>query len=176
MTLRQFRKEFGDRAEPLNIIWKHLLDHGQWITRRDVHEACLRRGIHDIRSRMEHLGGSIVLEDRDGDRECYRLTFLGVLLTADGPAIELLLVRYLEWLRGRHGANANRASVSRDDVAAGLQITSSETAVLWRALDVADWRGGPALEAGLAAPDLAAHVESRALDAYDPEIPIDEPS
>jgi hypothetical protein len=169
VTLRQFRKEFGDRAEPLNIIWQHLLDHGQWIARRELHEACLR-------SRMEHLGGSIVRDARDGERECYRLTFLGVLLTADGPAIELLLVRYLEWLRGRRRTQANLASVSRDDVTAALSITPAETAVLWRVLDVAEWWAGPALEAVLAAADLAAHVESRALDAYDPEIPIDEPS
>jgi hypothetical protein len=169
VTLRQFRKEFGDRAEPLNIIWQHFLDHGQWIARRELHEAC-------VRSRMEHLGGSIVRDARDGARECYRLTFLGVLLTADGPAIELLLVRYLEWLKGRRRTQANLASVSRDDVTAGLSITPAETAALWRVLDVAEWRAGPALEAVLVAPDLAAHVESKALDAYDPEIPIDEPS
>jgi hypothetical protein len=169
VTLRQFRKEFGDRAEPLNIIWQHRLDHGQWIARRELHEACPR-------SRIEHLGGSIVRDARDGERECYRLTFLGVLLTADGPAIELLLVRYLEWLQGRRRTQANLASVSPDDVTAGLSITPAETAVLWRVLDVAEWRAGPALEAVLAAPDLGAHVESRALDAYNPEVPIDEPS
>ena len=169
MTLRQFRKEFGDRAEPLNIIWQHLLDHGQWIARQELHEACLR-------SRMEHLGGSIVRDARDGERECYRLTFLGVLLTADGPAIELLLVRYLEWLKGRRRTQASLGSVSRDEVTVGLSITPAETALLWRVLDVAEWRAGPALETVLAAPDLAAHVESRALDAYDPEIPIDEPA
>ena len=169
MTLRQFRKEFGDRAEPLDIIWQHRLDHGQWIGSQELHEACPR-------SRMEHLGGSIVRDVRDGERECYRLTFLGVLLTANGAAIELLLVRYLEWLKGRRRTQANLTSVSPADVTAGLSITPAETAVLWRVLEVAEWRAGPALEAVLAAPDLGAHVESRALDAYDPEIPIDEPS
>jgi len=134
-----------------------------------LHEAWLR-------SRMEHLGGSIVRDARDGERECYRLTFLGVLLTADGPAIELLLVRYLEWLKGRRRTQASLGSVSRDEVTVGLSITPAETALLWRVLDVAEWRAGPALEAVLVAPDLAAHVESRALDAYDPEIPIDEPA
>jgi len=54
-----------------------------------------------------------VVDDRDGDRACYRLTFLGVLLTADGPAIESLLVRYLESLRARARATAGPDAASR---------------------------------------------------------------
>jgi len=159
VTLREFRKEFGDRAEPLNIIWKHRLDHGQWIGRRQLHDFYLCRGMPDIRSRMEHLGGCIVFDFREGDRECYRLTFLGVLLTADGPAIEMLLVRHLESLKG--------------GVTAAVEMTPAETAVLSRVLDVADWRAGAALADLLATSDVRAHVESRALASYDPAIPID---
>jgi len=163
VTLREFRKDFGDRAEPLSTIWEHLLDHGQWITRRALHDPYLRRGVHDIRARMEHLGGSLVFDYRAGDRECYRLTFLGVLLTADGPAIEVLLVRYLEWLRGRYRTNGRLDRVSIEEVAAGLQLTSAETAVLSRVLDVARWPEGAVME----------DVFARALESYDPELPID---
>jgi hypothetical protein len=114
--LDRFRKDLGERVEPLNVIWKHRVDHGEWITRRDTHDACERRGIRDGRSTLAHLGGSIVFEAREGERECYRLTLLGVLLTAEGPAIEGLVGRHLQ----------------------ALPITPAETAVLRRVLEVAD--------------------------------------
>lgn len=135
--LDRFRKELGERTEPLNDIWKHRVDHGEWITRRELHDACRRRGIRDSRSRLEHLGGSIVLDAREDERECYRLTLLGVLLTAEGPAIEFLLARHLE----------------------SLPITSEETSVLRRVLEVAD--GG------------VEDAASTALASYDPTISIE---
>ena len=134
--------------EPLSLIWTHLLERGEWIARRDLHDAYARRGVHDIRSALAHLGGSIVFDHRDGGRDVYRLTLLGILLAADGPDIELLLVRH----------------------AGGLSITPAEAAMLKHVLDAADWLRDPAV---LATPDLAAYVAARALDAYNPETPID---
>ena len=93
---------------------------------------------------MEHLGGSIVYEYRDGDRECYRLTLLGMLLTADGPSIERLVVRHAD----------------------GESMTSAEMARLKHVLEGGKWLRDPA---GLAARDVA----TRALDSYDPVKPID---
>jgi hypothetical protein len=89
-----------------------------------------------------------VFEHRDGRRDCYRLTLLGILLTADGPALEVLLVRY----------------------AGGLSVAPAETAVLQPVLAAADWLRDPAV---LANPDPAAYVASRVLDSYNPEMPID---
>jgi hypothetical protein len=97
---------------------------------------------------MEHLGGSIVFDHRDGGRDCYRLTLLGILLTADGPAVEVLLERH----------------------AAGLPLTPAETAALQHAREAAEWLSDPAI---LARRDLAAYVAARALDSYNPEMPID---
>jgi hypothetical protein len=68
------------------VIWKHRLERGEWIARDELHKRFTR-------SALEHLGGSLVLDHRDGGRECYRLTLLGLLLTADAPAIERLLER-----------------------------------------------------------------------------------
>jgi hypothetical protein len=104
--------------------------------------------VPDIRSALAHLGGSIVFDHRDGGRECYRLTLLGILLTADGAGIENLLVRQ----------------------AGGLSITPAEAATLKHVLEAADWLRDPAV---LATPDLAAHVTARALGSYNPETPID---
>ena len=102
----------------------------------------------DIQSALAHLGGSIVFDHRDGGRECYRLTLLGILLTADGAGIENLLVRQ----------------------AGGLSITPAEAATLKHVLEAAHWLRDPAV---LATPDLAAHVAARALGSYNPETPID---
>jgi hypothetical protein len=157
--LDQFRQGLGDRAEPLNVIWRHALEHGRWIGRQDLHDVYGRRGVHDIRSRMEHLGGSIVADHRDGERECYRLTLLGLLLTADGPAVAALLGRYLE---GRHRDDGARAS-----------MTSAEATALRRVLDLVGLPAGLE-DAGARPPDLAAHIEARALEAYDPTLPVEE--
>jgi hypothetical protein len=83
------------------VIWKHRLERGEWIARDELHKRFMR-------SALEHLGGSLVMDHRDGRRECYRLTLLGVLLTADAPAIERLLERR----------------------AAGASLTAAETTVL----------------------------------------------
>ena len=107
-----------------------------------------RRGVPDIRSALGHLGGSIVFDHRDGGRECYRLTLLGILLTSHGPGIENLLVRH----------------------AAGRSITPAEAPILEHVLDATDWLRDSAM---LARPDLPAYVAARALDSYNPETPIE---
>jgi hypothetical protein len=97
---------------------------------------------------MEHLGGSIVYDDRDGGRDCYRLTLLGMLVAADGPSIERLLVR--------HGA--------------GEPLTAAESARLKHVLEAAEWLRDPGVLQG---GDVASRVATRALDSYDPAMPID---
>ena len=56
------------------MIWKHRLERAEWIARDELHKRFTR-------SVMEHLGGSLVMDHRDGGRACYRLTLLGLLLT-----------------------------------------------------------------------------------------------
>lgn len=97
---------------------------------------------------MEHLGGSIVYDHRDGERDCYRLTLLGMLLTADGPDIERVLVRH----------------------AAGQSLMPADRARLEHVRAAADWLRDPAV---LARGDVASLVATRALDSYDPAKPID---
>jgi hypothetical protein len=104
--------------------------------------------VRDIRSALAHLGGSIVFDHREGGRDVYRLTLLGILLAADGPNIERLLVRH----------------------AGGLSMAPAETATLKHVLEAADWLRDPAV---LATPDFAAYVAARALESYNPETPIE---
>jgi hypothetical protein len=113
-----------------------------------LHERARGQGLSDARSKLEHLGGSIVYDYRDGPRECYRLTLLGILLTADGPGVERLLVRH----------------------AAGESMTAAETARMKHVLEAAEWLRDPAVLAG---GDVATLVATRALDSYDPVKPID---
>ena len=89
------------------MIWKHRLERGEWIAREELHKRFTR-------SALEHLGGSLVMDHRDGGRDCYRLTLLGRLLTADAPAIERLLERR----------------------AAGASLTAAETTVLQHVVSV----------------------------------------
>jgi len=114
-----------------------------------MREVYLHRGVRDVRSALAHLGGSIVFDYRDAaGRDCYRLTLLGILLTADGPAIEQLLERR----------------------AGGRSLAPAETATLQHVVAEAEWLRDPAV---LATPDLAAYVAARALHTYNPELPID---
>ena len=96
-----------------------------------------------------HLGGSIVYEHRDVARECYRLIFLGILLTEEGPGVERLLAKH----------------------AGGRSLTAAETTRLKHVLEAAEWLRHPAV---LASADFAALVAARALESYNPELSIDE--
>lgn len=114
-----------------------------------MHDVYARRGVRDIRSALAHLGGSIVFDHQDAaGRDGYRLTLLGILLTADGPAIEQLLERH----------------------AAGRSLAPADAATLQHVLAEAEWLRDPAV---LATPDFGAYVSARALDTYNPELPID---
>jgi hypothetical protein len=126
-----------------------LLERGEWITRGELHDLYRRRGVDDIRSKLEHLGGSIVYDYRDAGRDCYRLSFLGMLLTDDGPGVERLLAKH----------------------AAGRPLTAAETTRLKHVLEAAEWLRDPAV---LASADLASRIAARAVDSYNPELSIDE--
>jgi len=125
-----------------------LLERGEWIARGELHEIYRRRGVDDIRSKLEHLGGSIVYDHRDAGRDCYRLSFLGILLTDDGPGVERLIAKH----------------------AAGHPTTAAETTRLKHVLEAAEWLRDPAV---LASADLATLIAERAVKSYNPEMSID---
>jgi hypothetical protein len=113
-----------------------------------MHDVYARRGVRDIRSALAHLGGSVVFDHHDGGRDCYRLTLLGILLTDDGPAIEQLLARHAD----------------------GRSLAPADAVTLQHVVAEADWLRDPA---ALATPDFGAYLAARALDTYNPELPID---
>jgi hypothetical protein len=117
------------------VIWKHRLERGEWIARDELHKRFTR-------SAMEHLGGSLVIDHRDGARDCYRLTLLGLLLTAEAPAIERLLERR----------------------AAGASLTPAETTVLQHVVAVDPSLREPAPAANIVRRALDSYNPELAID------------
>ncbi|HYL82009.1 MAG TPA: hypothetical protein VEU07_14420, partial [Candidatus Acidoferrum sp.] len=81
----------GQRAI-LNSVWEHYRNQNRWISRDLLRE---RFGAPVLAAALDQLGGGVVSEYQDDGEECYRLTFLGVLLVDQGRESEELLVRYL---------------------------------------------------------------------------------
>jgi hypothetical protein len=89
-----------------------------------------------------------VYDHRDAGRDCYRLSFLGILLTDDGLGVERMLAKH----------------------AAGQPMTAPETRRLKHVLEAAEWLRDPAV---LASADLATLIAERAVKSYNPEMSID---
>ncbi len=129
----------ADQRAILNTLWEHYRDQNQWILRRVLHQ---RFGRPAVRRHLEGLGESVIRGLQDGGRDYYRLTFLGVLLTDQGEESEQLLVRYLEYIRGRCKADPSLEWVGSQEVEAALGLTPERSRLLRQLVRLSHWWGG----------------------------------
>lgn len=184
--LNNFREQLTeDQRTILNAIWDYFLTHHQWIPVRVLHQ---RFGKATARSALEQLGGSIVFEARDSGKECYQLSFLGVLLTHQGEEGERLLVKYLEYLRQRFLSDPEIERVTSQEVEAALRLDTQKSSLLNQLINISRLWGGSSSHgpegwtAGMpddvddlpSIPDLRAYVQAYALKNFDPAVPVDE--
>jgi hypothetical protein len=119
------------QREMLNLIWGHRAEQGHWLPRRRLHHRFVDRlQVNEVQAALERLGGCIVFETRDDDKDCYALTFLGVLMTDRGPELEELCIRYLEFVRDLYLADPDIEIVRSKEVQAGLGISPEQAQVL----------------------------------------------
>lgn len=123
----------------LDGVWESFRDQNHWILRRVLHH---RFGKPAVRACLEQLGDSIIREVEDDGKECYRLTFLGVLLTSQGEEAEQLLAGYLEFIRSRHKTNPSLEWVGSQDVEAALSLSQKRSRLLRQLIRLSHWWGG----------------------------------
>ena len=177
----------SDQHSLLNAIWEYFCEKGEWIVAKVLHS---RYGKPAVRSTLDKLGGSVVFEMEDhqkGNR--YQLTLLGVLLTEQGPTLERLLVRYLDYCRAQFQSKPENNQVNSKDVESALDLTFRQTQLLGCLIEIGHlWSGtrsgsGSSAEgwsAGLpedvddfpSVGDLRAYLRSHVMKDYNPDLPF----
>jgi len=138
--LDSLRRRLTDNQRAiLNAIWGHYRDRGEWIPCRDLHHLF---GKPAVLACLGQLGANIICGMEDDEEEYYRLTFLGVLLTAQGEESEEFLARYLEYVRGRSKDDPRLEWVGSQEVEAALSLTPDRSRLLRQLIRLSHWWGG----------------------------------
>ena len=123
----------------INATWTHYRDHGGWIPCRALHHLF---GETAVLACLEQLRPNIILGMEEDEVEYYRLTFLGVLLTAQGEESEQLLAQYLEYVRGRFTDDPRLEWVGSQEVESALKLTPDRSQILRQLIRLSHWWGG----------------------------------
>lgn len=174
------------QREILNIIWMYYREQRQWISTRVLHHKFDRSS---VRSALNQMGGSIVFEARAEGKECYKLTFLGTLLTDQGEELEQLLVEYVGYVRDQFLSNPEIASITNQALQAALGLTADQTRLLGQIIWLSNFYGDGSAGLGneewrVGVPydvdelpsvgDFRTYIRARALRDFDPAVPISE--
>lgn len=120
----------------LDEIWRAFLSQVEWPTAWEFHHPHRRQF---VRTSLGRLNGSIVFESSDGQHGSrYQLTLLGVLLTSDGPQVERMIIRYIEFLRHHYQSRPKERNITSADVQAALALTDDETKLMGRLVLLGD--------------------------------------
>jgi hypothetical protein len=121
----------GDQRKMLNAIWGYYRENGHWITRKRLHHLFRDRlQVNEVQAPLEGLGGCVVYEARDDQKECYALTFLGILMTDQGPELEELCVRYLDHVRKLYDQDPDVEVVNGKQIQTDLGISPEQSKLL----------------------------------------------
>jgi len=133
------RRLTDDQRAILNATWEHYRDRGEWIPCRVLYHLF---GKAAVLACLEQLGANVICGIEDDEEEYYRLTFLGVLLTAQGEESEQLLARYLEYVRNRYKDDPRLEWVGSQEVEAALNLTPDRSHLLRQLVRLSHWWGG----------------------------------
>jgi len=183
--LERIRDDLTDKQqEILTATWDYFREHKHWIPVRLIHQTY--GGKPKARPYFEQLGGSIVIEYEENSAKFYRLTFLGILLTKDGPDYEQLLARYLGYVSEKCAKEPLRTEVTSHEVAAHIGLDSGQVALLGylireghfyssRGTNIGgegEWSAGVPDDVEDFPQDLVEYVHARAVADYDPDVPL----
>ncbi len=127
------------QRDVINAVWAHHLDQNRWMPRSLLHERLQPAAVG---AAIQPLLGAILLPCEEDGEELYRLTFLGVLLTDQGPESEELLARYLEYIRDRVRRDPRVEWVTSHEVEAALGLSPERSRFLQRLIRLSHWWGG----------------------------------
>lgn len=133
------RRLSAPQRDFVSALWGFYRDHNQWVPSRIAHQHF---GKDAVQAHLAALGPSLVQACRDEGKDYYRLTFLGMLLTDQGVGAEDLLVRYLEYVRDRHGSDPGVEWVSSQEVETALRLSAAQSRLLRQLIRLSHWWGG----------------------------------
>jgi hypothetical protein len=127
----------SDERQLLTAIWRRYREQRSGMPCRVLHLT-----FRDLPSRamLERLGRSAVVTSWESE-ECYRLTFLGALLTEDGAAVEGLVIRYLDYVTEQCLADPEFSLVRSEAIEAALALATSESRTLLNLLGLSGLQG-----------------------------------
>lgn len=171
----------GQRAI-VNATWGYYRDRGVWVPCRVLHRLF---GKAAVLACLGQLGTNVVYGMEDDGEEYYRLTFLGVLLTAQGEESEQLLAQYLEYVRNRYKDDPCLEWVGSQEVEAALNLTADRSHLLQQLIRLSHWWGGGSgfgdqewtvgvpidVDEIPPGPDLRGYIRQHVLTHFHPQVP-----
>jgi len=125
-TLYDLRDQLTKRQRAiLDDVWGHMKEKRAGIPERTLLDDY---GREVLTSETKALGGSIIYSGHEENRLRYKVGLVGVFLTTDGPRLESLVKRYLDYLRTRYQADKEIERLSSKEFASwGAQFAFSES-------------------------------------------------
>ncbi len=130
----------GEQQTILDRLWEQYRDRNGWLSQARLHQEFGRAA---VQAACEALGEAVLRACHDeGEGDCYRLTFFGVLLTTQGRDAETLLARYLEYVRERCRADPRVEWVGSREVESALGLSLERSQLLRQLIRLSHWWGG----------------------------------
>ena len=134
MTLQDLRKGIGktDR-EVLDQCWGEYKKSGQPVAVRDIYHVQTRPKAEETAKR---LSGSLVREisSNAAGGYAYQITYVGAVVSSDGPRLQKLLEKFVSALRDSYEANYARRVISSNDLNIYARLSKDDLFDLGRLL------------------------------------------
>lgn len=183
--LLSIRKSLSDKQrEILNCIWQYYIERREWIPAKVLYHKHNRKVVSTT---IETNLGGILCENNTLGEKRFALTFIGILLTDQGPEYENLLIKYLEYVRQQYAVNPEISIIQGSEVAEFLCIDGQKSILLATLIRVSDrlYSGGsfgdndwsisvPRNVDELNDSDSQTYFENFIFEMYDPNLPIEE--
>jgi len=140
-TLTSIRKKMTSFQRRLvHEIWRHYLDTGDWPLLRVLYST---HGKSNVKVGLSSLGAQAGWEEGGPRRwSRYRLSLLGALLSADGPNLAKLMVRFFEFQRTLFQKEPAREEASSVEIEKTMSLTPAETVMLGHLVWLGSFGGG----------------------------------
>lgn len=163
----------------LQEIWQHFRAKGGWPTLRILYNRHDKQKVFDA---LSSLGRSVGCEERgsSGLPE-YRLSFLGVFLTSDGPGLHMLMTRFFHFQRELFQRQPEKPFATSEELSTALALSSEEATLMGQLLSLSGVGGSrnptmntwtvSAMPEAVDFPktgDLSNHLEDWLLQFYSP--------
>lgn len=137
------------------------------------------------------LGGSVIFSNHEAGKLRYKLGLVGIFLTSEGPKLELLMKRFMRYLKDRYDKDKDLEHFSSKELTASSDPLSDDELNKLRLIlysshrsFAARWGGGNDIEWQIVVendvvdlkhvPDWDALVKSEVMKQYDPQEPASE--